>query len=156
MNKIKWLPAWLALVFSLLACNYATRIFTPATAIPDEPTVVSDTDPTAPPVFTNIDDITPVLEQLGGKVCEEQPEMTCVTIDVPLDHFDPANSETLQVEFAVLPAYGERHGMYVQAFPGGPGGEGISSAYVDYFDEHPRTLRPGLFRPARIGPFQPA
>jgi pimeloyl-ACP methyl ester carboxylesterase len=135
MNKIKWLPAWLALVFALLACNYATRIFNPATAIPDEPTVVPDTETATPPVFTQIDDITPVLDQLGGKACEEQPEMTCVTIDVPLDHFDPANSETLQVEFAVLPASGERHGMYVQAFPGGPGGEGISSAYVDYFDE---------------------
>lgn len=135
MNKIKWLPAWLALVFALLACNYATRIFTPATAIPDEPTVMPNTDPAVPPVFTNIDDITPVLDQLGGRACEEQPDMTCVTIDVPLDHFDPANSETIQVEFAVLPASGERYGMYVQAFPGGPGGEGISSAYVDYFDE---------------------
>ena len=135
MNRIKWLPAWLALVFALLACNYATRIFNPATAIPDEPTVMPNTEATVPPAFTNIDDITPVLDQLGGKACEEQPEMTCITIGVPLDHFDPANSETIQVTFAVLPASAERYGMYVQAFPGGPGGEGISSAYVDYFDE---------------------
>jgi pimeloyl-ACP methyl ester carboxylesterase len=135
MNKIKWLPAWLALVFSLLACNYATRIFTPSTATPVEPTAMPDTQTATPPDFTRIDNITPVLEQLGGKACKEQPDMTCVTIDVPLDHFDPANSESLQVEFAVLPATGERYGMYVMAFPGGPGGEGISSAYVDYFDE---------------------
>jgi len=39
------------------------------------------------------------------------------------------------VVFGVLPASGERYGMFIQAFPGGPGGEGISSAYWSYFDE---------------------
>lgn len=129
MSHKKWLPAWLALVLSLLACNYVTRIFTPATATPVPPATV------IPPAPSKIDDIKPILERLGGQACEEQPKMTCVTIEVPLDHFDPANTETIQVVFAVLPATGERFGMYVQAFPGGPGGEGISSAYPDYFDE---------------------
>ena len=59
--------------------------------------------------------------------------MTCVTLQVPLNHFDAANTETIDVVFAVLPAFGERYGMYVQAYPGGPGGEGISSAYTGYF-----------------------
>jgi pimeloyl-ACP methyl ester carboxylesterase len=75
-----------------------------------------------------------VLEQLGGQPCEEQPDFTCVTLKVPLDHFDSANAETVDVVFAVLPASGERTGMFFQAFPGGPGGEGISSAGTDWFD----------------------
>jgi pimeloyl-ACP methyl ester carboxylesterase len=58
-----------------------------------------------------------------------------VTITVPLDHFDAANSETIDVVFAVLPAQGERKGMYVQAFPGGPGGEGIIYASPFYFTD---------------------
>lgn len=75
------------------------------------------------------------LDELGGVECTENPELICVTLQVPLDHFDAANTETIDVVFAVLPASGERYGMYVQAFPGGPGGEGISSAYTGYFSE---------------------
>lgn len=75
------------------------------------------------------------LSDLGGAPCEENPDLTCVTLQVPLNHFDPANTETIDVVFGVLPASGERYGMFVQAFPGGPGGEGISSAYWNYFDD---------------------
>lgn len=82
-----------------------------------------------------ITSIAPKLQELGGVKCEENTELTCVTIKVPLDHFDAANQETIDVVFAVLPASGERYGMYVQAFPGGPGGEGISSAYTGYFSD---------------------
>jgi pimeloyl-ACP methyl ester carboxylesterase len=39
------------------------------------------------------------------------------------------------VVFAVAPATGERYGMYVQAFPGGPGGEGISTGALFWFPE---------------------
>ncbi len=142
MYRKRWLPAWLALVLSLLACNYLTQIFTPTTATPvtaNDP--ANPTQPPAapateiPPAPAQIDDIRPILEQHGGQACEEQPDMTCVTIAAPLNHFDPASSEMIEVVFAVLPATGERFGMFVQAFPGGPGGEGISSAYPDYFDE---------------------
>lgn len=79
--------------------------------------------------------ITAKLEELGGTPCEENPDLTCVTIQVPLNHFDTANTETLDVVFGISPAFGERYGMFIQAFPGGPGGEGISSAYIDYFSE---------------------
>jgi pimeloyl-ACP methyl ester carboxylesterase len=75
------------------------------------------------------------LDELGGTVCEENPDFTCVTIQVPLDHFDAANTETLGVVFAVAPATGERYGMYVQAFPGGPGGEGISTGGLYWLPE---------------------
>lgn len=75
------------------------------------------------------------LAGLGGKPCEDNPDLTCISLQVPLDHFDAANTETIEVVFAVLPANGERRGMFVQAFPGGPGGEGISSAYWNYFSD---------------------
>ncbi|NWF64050.1 MAG: alpha/beta fold hydrolase [Chloroflexi bacterium] len=79
--------------------------------------------------------MTAKLAELGGAPCDGQPDLTCVKIAVPLNHFDSANPETLGVYFGVAPATGERYGMYVQAYPGGPGGEGISSAYLDYLDE---------------------
>lgn len=75
----------------------------------------------------------PNLVEFGGEPCEEKPDLTCIRIQVPLDHFDAANTETIEVVFGVLPAFGERYGMFVQAFPGGPGGKGISSSYPDYF-----------------------
>lgn len=69
-----------------------------------------------------------------GSPCEENPDLTCITLQVPLNHFDSSNNQTLDVVFGVAPATGERYGMFVQAFPGGPGGEGISSSTLSYFD----------------------
>ena len=82
--------------------------------------------------------LTNKLNELGGQPCDANPDFTCVAITVPLDHFDATNSETIEVVFAVAPAWRERKGMYVQAFPGGPGGEGISYASTDYF--HPEVV----------------
>jgi len=82
---------------------------------------------------TEVKDIQDRLRELGGARCDANPDFTCVTITVPLDHFNPANTETIDVVFAVSPARGERLGMYVQAFPGGPGGEGISYASTYYY-----------------------
>lgn len=73
------------------------------------------------------------LAALDGEPCEEKPELTCIRMQVPLDHFDESNTETIEVVFGVLPASGERYGMFVQAYPGGPGGEGISTAYWQYY-----------------------
>jgi pimeloyl-ACP methyl ester carboxylesterase len=75
------------------------------------------------------------LAELGGVTCDENPDLTCVSISVPLNHYDSANTETIDVVFGVAPASGERYGMFVQAFPGGPGGEGISSAYLGYISD---------------------
>jgi len=75
------------------------------------------------------------LEELGGVACDENPDFTCVTIQVPLNHFDTANTETLNVVFAVSPATGERKGMFIQAFPGGPGGEGVSTGGLSWFSD---------------------
>ncbi len=82
---------------------------------------------------SNLESIVPLLESLGGAPCEEKPDLTCVVISVPLDHFDAHNAETIQITFAVAPALGKRYGMFVQASPGGPGGEGIASADLSWF-----------------------
>lgn len=110
------------LLLSVVSLACQTLMPTPTNSIPpsESPVIVSSS-------------ITPKLEEMGGAACEETPELTCVTLQVPLNHFDEANAETIGVVFGVLPASGERYGMYIQAFPGGPGGEGISSAYLDYF-----------------------
>jgi pimeloyl-ACP methyl ester carboxylesterase len=71
-----------------------------------------------------------ILDNLGGVPCFEWSYFTCVTIDVPLNHFDPADTRTIPVVFAVLPASGERKGMFVTA-TGGPGTSGVLLA--DYY-----------------------
>jgi pimeloyl-ACP methyl ester carboxylesterase len=54
---------------------------------------------------------------------------------MPLDHFNPADTRTLAVTFAVLPATGGRKGMFVTV-TGGPGTSGIAVAdsYTSAFD----------------------
>ncbi len=76
-----------------------------------------------------------VLDDLGGVPCFEDSYFTCVTIEVPLDHFNPADTRTIPVVFAVLPASGVRKGMFVTA-TGGPGSSGVLSAdfYSSGFD----------------------
>ncbi len=76
------------------------------------------------------------LDALGGYECFDGSAFTCVTIEVPLDHFNPSDPRTLNVTFAVLPAAGVRKGMFVTA-TGGPGYSGIASAdfYLPGFGE---------------------
>ena len=75
------------------------------------------------------------LDSLGGIPCFDWSVFTCVTIEMPLDHFNPADSRTIPVTFAVLPASGARKGMFVTAV-GGPGYSGVASAdfYTYGFD----------------------
>ncbi|HSB00332.1 MAG TPA: alpha/beta fold hydrolase [Anaerolineales bacterium] len=58
-----------------------------------------------------------------------------MTIDVPLDHFNPADTRTIPVVFAVLPASGARKGVFVTA-TGGPGTSGVllADSYSAGFD----------------------
>jgi pimeloyl-ACP methyl ester carboxylesterase len=61
---------------------------------------------------------------------------TCITLQVPLDHFDPNNPERINVVFGILRAKkNQRKGMFVTA-TGGPGVSGLLSAdsYTDAFD----------------------
>jgi pimeloyl-ACP methyl ester carboxylesterase len=103
---------------------------------PNEPTTLTPIPASDDDVPSNkVASIAEKLDELGGQPCQDIDDFTCVTITVPLDHFDPANTETIDIVFAVAPALGERKGMYVQAFPGGPGGEGITVASTFYFPE---------------------
>ncbi|MEO8354885.1 MAG: alpha/beta hydrolase [Chloroflexota bacterium] len=81
----------------------------------------------ASPVPVSRTNTVKILKQLGGYPCPNDSYFTCVTIDVPLDHFDPQDTRTIPVTFAVLPASGQRKGMFVVA-TGGPGTAGISLA----------------------------
>lgn len=76
-----------------------------------------------------------ILEELGGEPCPDGSAFTCVTLAMPLDHFDTADTRTLEVVFAVLPATGARRGTFVVA-TGGPGSSGVAAAdaYVSAFD----------------------
>jgi pimeloyl-ACP methyl ester carboxylesterase len=78
-------------------------------------------------------EIAALLEKLGGEPCPDS-DFTCVTLKVPLDHFNP-NGRTMEVVFGVLPATGQRKGMFVTA-TGGPGTSGLLSAdnYTAAFD----------------------
>src|SRR5512147_2501529 len=81
-----------------------------------------------------------ILQQLGGQPCPDESTFTCVTLTMPLDHFNPADTRTLQVTFAVLPATGNRKGMFVTA-TGGPGTAGIAVA-----DSYTAALDPSIPR----------
>lgn len=76
-----------------------------------------------------------LLNSLGGVPCPNGSAFTCVTITVPLDHFNPSDSRTIDVVFAVLPASGTPRSMFVTV-TGGPGTSGIYYAdnYTSYFD----------------------
>jgi len=114
----------------IMACNFG-GLLTPKTAVPPTTAPIA-TATSAPPAVNNMSSM---LERLGGQTCEENHSFTCVTIQVPLDHFDSSNTETLDIVFAIAPAKGERYGMYVQAFPGGPGGEGVSTGGLSWYSD---------------------
>jgi pimeloyl-ACP methyl ester carboxylesterase len=100
----------------------------PATAAV-EPTALS----TAEPVLER-DSTAAILDRLDTYPCPDS-DFTCVNLKVPVDHFDPASLETMEVVFGILPASGERKGMFVTVV-GGPGGSGLASAdnYTGAFD----------------------
>lgn len=113
-----------------------TAAVQPSAPPPTEaPTTAPTTAPTEPPTAVpSRPETAEILEELGGEPCPDS-DFTCITLSVPLDHFDPANPERIEVVFAVLPAEGERKGMFVTA-NGGPGVSGLSSAdgYTSAFD----------------------
>lgn len=78
-----------------------------------------------------------ILDRLGGYSCPDS-DFTCVSLTVPQDHSDPANSETIEVVLGVLPASGDRKGMFVTVV-GGPGGSGLAVA-----DSYTRAFDPAI------------
>ena len=67
--------------------------------------------------------------------CYEGSAFFCGIIDMPLDHFNPDDTRTIPVVYAILPASGERKGMFVTA-TGGPGTSGVllADSYSAGFD----------------------
>src|SRR5262245_60852354 len=115
--KIKFSPIIrFSFIFVLLFSSIAAASFSPQ----DKPR------------STNTQDL---LDTLGGFPCFDGSLFISVTIEMPLDHFNPADTRTISVTFAVLPASGARKGMFVTA-TGGPGYSGVASAdpYTEAFD----------------------
>jgi pimeloyl-ACP methyl ester carboxylesterase len=111
------------ILFLAQACGPLTPV--PTVAPTESPISVTEVPATEPVIG---------LEGLGGIPCPDG-DFTCVTLTVPLNHFDPQDKRTLDVVFAILPATGERKGMFVTA-TGGPGTAGLASAdsYTAAFD----------------------
>ncbi len=139
MPKTKLLALALVTALSLIGCTAlspAGRASNPATtpaapALPySRPTISA---PTQAPVEPR-EDTQSLLDRLGGYPCPDS-DFTCVSLAAPEDHFDPANTETIGVTFGVLPASGDRKGMFVTVV-GGPGGSGLAVAdsYTATFD----------------------
>lgn len=106
----------------------ATEMITPQAAPTNPPTevVISETE-------TADETTTSRLDRLGGEPCPDS-DFTCITLAVPYDHSNP-DGRTLDVVFGVLPASGERKGIFVTA-NGGPGMAGLQVAddYTAAFD----------------------
>jgi pimeloyl-ACP methyl ester carboxylesterase len=119
-------PALGALLLLSISCS----LITPSTTPPSTPPPGEAAATAALPAAI---DMAAVLDSLGGEPCPES-DFTCITLRVPLDHANP-DGETTDVVFGVLPASGERKGMFVTAV-GGPGGSGLLSAddYTAAFD----------------------
>jgi pimeloyl-ACP methyl ester carboxylesterase len=107
---------FLAFLLFLIACNRLTATPSPPTATL-QPTSAANR-----------------FAQFNSRPCPDS-DFTCITLSVPLDHFDSANTQTTKVVFAILPATGERKGMFVTA-TGGPGTSGLAAAdsYTAAFD----------------------
>jgi pimeloyl-ACP methyl ester carboxylesterase len=132
------------IVFLLSACYPSAPTLAPVST-PSEVPPTSTTEAIASELPTSIptqaatlsparEDTSAILERLGGEPCPES-DFTCIKLSVPRDHFDADNDEAIEVVFGVLPASGERNGMFVTA-TGGPGYSGLSAAdyYTSYFD----------------------
>lgn len=117
-----------ALLLFSLACSLVVPAAspTPPTTLP--PAELAPIEAQPPAVDTQA-----LLDDLGGAPCPDS-DFTCVTLQVPLDHLRP-DGETIGVVFGMLPASGERKGMFVTA-TGGPGTSGLRAAdgYTAAFD----------------------
>ncbi len=113
----------------LAACTSGAG--TETTTTTQSPTTTAAPAPTATIARPDTDQL---LEDLDASLCPDSA-FTCVTLDMPMNHFDTADERTMPVTFAVLPATGERLGAFVTA-TGGPGSSGIAVAdsYTDALD----------------------
>ncbi|HVZ01443.1 MAG TPA: alpha/beta hydrolase [Dongiaceae bacterium] len=85
--------------------------------------------------FARADDLQAKIMALGGKDCRDS-NLTCVDIEVPVDHAHPDPGRHLTLHLAVHFAEEESKGIMFYAV-GGPGGAGtaLAQSYLDSFDE---------------------
>jgi len=122
----------LVLTFSLLtqACTIpgpgASQTPTVPVPVPTASNAPPTALPTAPAAAATRQDTQDILASLDSAPCPDS-DFSCVHLTVPLDHGNVANGKTIDVVFGVLPASGERKGMFVTAV-GGPGCSGLDVA----------------------------
>ncbi len=133
----KWvIPVGCVAILACVGCVAAVVLFLVPSGVTSDiqrQIEVSNSTPATPQY--KVGDMQALIQKQGGKPCADNEELTCITIQVPLDHFDTSNTKTLDVVFGIHPATGTRKGMFVQAFPGGPGGKGIASSTLDLYDD---------------------
>lgn len=99
------------------------------------------------------DGIAEVIDRLDPHDCYAG-SLTCVTIQVPLDHESEGDNRTLDIEFAIHQATGDYRGTMLY-FVGGPGQAGVpfGSAAMTWFDpEIPKHYDVVFFDQRGTGP----
>ncbi len=129
----------IALIFSALAVTGCAGPAATSTAAAPPAALPSSAPSGTPTVAPVAGDTLSILERLGGEPCPGS-DFTCLTLTLPPDHFTSAgaDSSAIGVVFAVLPAPGERKGMFVTAV-GGPGASGLAAA-----DSYAAALDPSI------------
>ena len=86
------------------------------------------------PAIAQESSITPFVDAMGSQPCMDS-DFTCVTMQLPRDHFANDPGATLPITFAISLATDPGAGTLIYA-TGGPGGSGLLSAqeYVDAMD----------------------
>jgi pimeloyl-ACP methyl ester carboxylesterase len=129
-HRVRNMAGLIILAVYTITCTACQPSFQTHTPSPTEPALHRTSIPTsttAPP---------PAIQRIPAKIKDcPTSDFTCITLTLPLDHFEPENRSTLDVTFGLLPATGQRQGMFVTAV-GGPGASGLSSAadYSQAFD----------------------
>jgi pimeloyl-ACP methyl ester carboxylesterase len=82
-------------------------------------------------------DLESALERLGAHRCKDS-KLTCVTIDVPYDHFSNDPKGRLDIDFAVHFANKQSRGLLIYLV-GGPGSSGLEAA-EDSLSDHDARL----------------
>jgi len=100
-----------------------------------------------------VNELKGVIEKLGGQPCSIG-SLTCVSLDVPLDHRANDPTAKLKIRFAVSFASERSKGVLFYVV-GGPGGSGVSVAddYLSAFDERlPQNMDIVFFDQRGVGP----
>jgi pimeloyl-ACP methyl ester carboxylesterase len=105
------------------------------------------------PAADSAETLRAMVDRLGGHPCR-LGNLTCVSIEVPVDHRANAAGPTIKIEFSVSFASGDSKGILLYVV-GGPGGSGIGVAdeYLAGFDKRlTRNMDIVFFDQRGVGP----